>query len=158
MGSLVAKSPTVSILITRAPVASSRFLLPFGAMQIIPMTKEFGREKLFFLLVCSESLSSFFTTIVNQIHVISSDGGGVRGYSSLLIVKRLMTRIRDIELHHLEGPVQSSVSYPWMGSDVRDAAGADEPPNVSDLVDDFLPCHYFDYMVGTSTGGYVTNS
>ncbi|KAH6970848.1 acyl transferase/acyl hydrolase/lysophospholipase [Ilyonectria sp. MPI-CAGE-AT-0026] len=85
--------------------------------------------------------------------ILSFDGGGVRGFSSLLIVKRLMTRIRDIESHHLEGPVHSSVSYPWMGSDLRDAAGVDEPPNLSDRVDDFLPCHYFDYMVGTSTGG-----
>lgn len=61
--------------------------------------------------------------------VLSVDGGGVRGLSTLYILRRIMLRIRELE--------------------------ADESRvTVSD--DDLrlpLPCHYFDSIVGVSTGG-----
>ncbi|KAF8533669.1 hypothetical protein BDD12DRAFT_702439, partial [Trichophaea hybrida] len=53
------------------------------------------------------------------------DGGGIRGYSNLLILKALMERIAVIE-------------------DREHYSIAGELP---------LPCHYFDYIFGTSTGG-----
>lgn len=56
------------------------------------------------------------------------DGGGIRGYSSLLILEELMKRIAAWELK-LNGK------------------------NIS--VEKLLPCHYFDYIWGTSTGGRV---
>lgn len=60
-----------------------------------------------------------------------------------------MTRIRDIEREH-EDPAYKSSSYPWMGQREQNA-NEDNPE--SERVDDFLPCHYFDYVAGTSTGG-----
>jgi hypothetical protein len=63
--------------------------------------------------------------------VLSLDGGGVRGLSSLYILRRIMLRIRELE--------------------AEEAGGQTHVPD-----DDLrlpLPCHYFDNIVGTSTGG-----
>ncbi|KAI0016706.1 FabD/lysophospholipase-like protein [Xylariomycetidae sp. FL0641] len=77
--------------------------------------------------------------------VLSFDGGGIRGYWSLLVLQYLMKAIRDKEA---EGnPTRSSFSP------------CEEPPNVSHHLSHkythFLPCHYFDYVGGTSTGGLI---
>lgn len=68
-----------------------------------------------------------------------TDGGGIRGYSSLLILKQLMHEIAECErrLQLEEGPVPGSER-----SDFNE--------------DQLLPCHYFDYMYGTSTGGLIS--
>ncbi|OCL14592.1 FabD/lysophospholipase-like protein, partial [Glonium stellatum] len=50
------------------------------------------------------------------------DGGGIRAYSSLLILHNLMKEVAALE--HEE-------------------------------TTEFLPCHYFDYVAGTSTGGLI---
>ena len=60
--------------------------------------------------------------------VLTFDGGGIRGYAELLILQELMTRIAAWEF--------------TLNQQVLD-------------VDKMLPCHYFDYMWGTSTGGLV---
>ncbi|KAM0237001.1 hypothetical protein ACHAP5_009197 [Fusarium lateritium] len=78
-----------------------------------------------------------------------TDGGGVRGYASLLVLKRIMTQIRHIERNH-EDPARKSSYYPWMGEREQNA-NEDNPE--SERVDEYLPCHYFDYVAGTSTGG-----
>ena len=57
-----------------------------------------------------------------------TDGGGIRGYSSLLILEQLMMRV---------------------------AAWEKIINNRDTKVEDLLPCHYFDYMWGTSTGGLI---
>ncbi|KAF5010853.1 hypothetical protein FDECE_3026 [Fusarium decemcellulare] len=82
--------------------------------------------------------------------VITFDGGGIRGYSSLLILKKIMFEIRKLELRHHEYPAPSSDYYPWMGGSWNGPVRVDPEP---ERVDEYLPCHYFDYMAGTSTGG-----
>lgn len=71
--------------------------------------------------------------------ILTLDGGGIRGYSSLLILKQLMHEVAECErrLQKELGPVD--------GSERRDFNE-----------DELLPCHYFDYMYGTSTGGLIS--
>jgi patatin-like phospholipase/acyl hydrolase len=68
---------------------------------------------------------------------LSTDGGGVKGYSSLLILKQLMEEIKRIEVDS----VQSSLSCPWTNF-VQDPSDTE-----------FFLHHYVDYFFGTSTGG-----
>jgi patatin-like phospholipase/acyl hydrolase len=61
------------------------------------------------------------------LRILSLDGGGVRGISTLYILKELMRQIaRD---HDVENPQSPTVSP--------------------------LPCDYFDLICGTSTGGLI---
>lgn len=60
--------------------------------------------------------------------VLTLDGGGIRGYAELLILQELMERIVAWELTLNQRSME---------------------------IDKILPCHYFDYMWGTSTGGLV---
>ncbi|KAK3941406.1 FabD/lysophospholipase-like protein [Diplogelasinospora grovesii] len=64
--------------------------------------------------------------------VLSLDGGGVRGLSSLYILRGIMNRIQEID---------------------DAAAPGDQMEQDSNQLP--LPCHYFDLMVGTSTGGLI---
>lgn len=72
-----------------------------------------------------------------------ADGGGVRGYWSLLVLQALMEKIQERE-NQLDGSCQHSF-HP-----------CPSPTSVSHLpqpyFNPFLPCHYFDYIGGTSTG------
>jgi hypothetical protein len=70
--------------------------------------------------------------------ILTLDGGGIRGYSSLLILQQLMREVAECErrLQKEEGPVPGSTRQ-----------------NFNE--DDLLPCHYFDFMYGTSTGGLI---
>ncbi|KAF2143993.1 uncharacterized protein K452DRAFT_316774 [Aplosporella prunicola CBS 121167] len=107
--------------------------------------------------------------------ILAFDGGGIKGYSSLLIMKRLMVLIERLE-RGLVSPLDpeqtpfprhdSSEAYAWNTSA---AVRSKEPlPEglwpADDLAEDvertfayactrFKPHHYFDYMAGTSTGG-----
>ena len=61
------------------------------------------------------------------LRILSLDGGGVRGISSLYILKHLMRQIaRD---HAENNPAHPEISP--------------------------LPCEYFDLICGTSTGGLI---
>ncbi|KAF2455264.1 acyl transferase/acyl hydrolase/lysophospholipase [Lineolata rhizophorae] len=71
--------------------------------------------------------------------ILTLDGGGIRGYSSLLILKQLM---RDIAK--------------WENTLEREGrAEGDNTPVKIFSEEQLLPCHYFDYMYGTSTGGLI---
>lgn len=71
--------------------------------------------------------------------ILTLDGGGIRGYSSLLVLKQLMNRIAD---HEKRFQSEHELPYHKLGW----VANALEP----------LPCHYFDYMYGTNTGGLIS--
>jgi hypothetical protein len=59
----------------------------------------------------------------------SSDGGGVRGLSSLYILREIMIKIKDLD----------------------EEDGVNERIEEGDALP--LPCNYFDFIIGTSTGG-----
>lgn len=65
------------------------------------------------------------------------DGGGIRGYSSLLILKAIFK-----EVAIWERKLAGSIEEPKSGAQTFDE-------------DKLLPCHYFDFMYGTSTGGLI---
>jgi predicted esterase len=98
---------------------------------------------------------------------VGVDGGGIRGYGSLLILKELMRRI-DQEERRLDSRTESSF-YPGLykprvvrpPDDARPrTAGSQQQEIIASSTEDlqeadlFLPCHYFTYIGGTSTGGY----
>ncbi|KAL8756030.1 MAG: hypothetical protein Q9184_004630 [Pyrenodesmia sp. 2 TL-2023] len=111
----------------------------------------------------------------NRQAIVSFDGGGIRGYASLLILKELMNKVGDEEkrLNHLEGKDVKALSSfaPWPFKAIS-PDWAPEPSKKSTKPDHtsgedyntesfpnsslFLPCHYFDYAVGTSTGGLIS--
>ena len=99
---------------------------------------------------------------------VDADGGGIRGYGSLLILRALMEKV-GIEERRVDSNVKSSFS-PYMYKPTKIGFGKPYTENIdsfeanivtetdrSGLSSDslFLPCHYFDYGAGTSTGGYV---
>ncbi|KAI1317485.1 FabD/lysophospholipase-like protein [Xylariaceae sp. FL0255] len=76
---------------------------------------------------------------------LSLDGGGIWGYWTLLVLQELMKQIQREE-QEINQEVTSSF-HPH-----------GEPLNVSRLhkpYTPFLPCHYFDYVAGTSTGALI---
>ena len=94
------------------------------------------------------------------------DGGGIRGYWSLLALNKLMEFVADEEEtsehddqrhDHSFVPHEwpSHVSHVWNEEERRrlDDLKAHEKEYVAlDKQKRYLPCHYFDYIGGTSTG------
>lgn len=74
--------------------------------------------------------------------LLTLDGGGVRGYSSLLILQEIMKEIMFIE--SISEPSALSSSHPLEFKPRKGHAPSDER---------YLPSHYFDCIAGTSTGG-----
>ena len=95
------------------------------------------------------------------------DGGGVRGYSSLIILRELTKEIAKIEIESCKDedmppPLRRHSSFhpekyiPCAGHDLESDQTA-----VSKILGEedwhrYFPCHYFDYIGGTSTGGLIS--
>lgn len=134
--------------------------------------------------------------------ILTLDGGGIRGYSSLLILKALMHEIwkweqrldqedgeEDVEIAMADSPTEerheagagaSRDDSNAKAETARDDSAADQLQlkktksafdHVQDdqlaskttkakalLEDELLPCHYFDFMYGTSTGGIIATA
>ena len=90
--------------------------------------------------------------------ILSLDGGGIRGYSALLILQELMRVIKTLETSHRDGAAESSYHpLPWnplYATDSRTGVQADPGSRRAESAK-WLPCHYFDYIAGTSTGGLI---
>ncbi|KAK4225413.1 acyl transferase/acyl hydrolase/lysophospholipase [Podospora fimiseda] len=71
--------------------------------------------------------------------VLSLDGGGIRGLSELFILRRIMGKIQQ----KIDDAEKDGVENPFLFG----------PDNTALPL---LPCYFFDYMVGTSTGGLVS--
>lgn len=112
--------------------------------------------------------------------MLVADGGGIRGYSTLLILKDLMAKIAEEEQRI--SPAASSSAFPYTLNSGRqddtsqrtslstsprsttasvqlNSSPTPVHPTHSASVNtsrssQFLPCHYFDYIAGTSTGGF----
>ena len=101
--------------------------------------------------------------------ILTLDGGGIRGFSSLLILKALMHEVwlwegrldeeeaEEEEMRRGRGPAgggaESTDEHREEGVDADQA----EPTRRKTLTpeDELLPCHYFDFLYGTSTGGLI---
>ncbi|KAF9634266.1 Patatin/Phospholipase A2-related protein [Lasiodiplodia theobromae] len=81
--------------------------------------------------------------------ILTLDGGGIRGYSSLLMVQQLMHEIAQWERKlEMEEAAEAAT---------RRKDGTSTPPFEPRTFneDELLPAHYFDFMYGTSTGGLI---
>jgi patatin-like phospholipase/acyl hydrolase len=72
------------------------------------------------------------------------DGGGIRGYWQLVVLERLMEEIAKVERDR--EPKAMSSLHPL------EAIGQGEHEK-KEVTDAYLPCHYFDFIGGSSTGG-----
>lgn len=84
--------------------------------------------------------------------VLSIDGGGIKEYSSLVILQALMEEIGKIERAH-NPKATSSIYSPALGpldDEICAAPNSDGMPMA-----EYLPCHYFDFIAGTGTGGII---
>ena len=84
--------------------------------------------------------------------VLSIDGGGIRGYSSLVIMQALMEKIEKIERGRDRNATSSIYSSALDPLDFETCA-APTPSTVP--IAGYWPCHYFDYIAGVGTGGIV---
>ena len=75
--------------------------------------------------------------------VLSIDGGGIRGYSSLIILQALMEEVGQIERAH-NPKATSSICSSALG-----------PLDDAMAKSGYRPCHYFDYIAGVGTGGII---
>ncbi|KAL8923981.1 MAG: hypothetical protein Q9208_004265 [Pyrenodesmia sp. 3 TL-2023] len=82
-------------------------------------------------------------------YILSLDGGGVRGYSSLLLLKRLMDEIASAE-EGMDPQAGTSAFSPLI-----DLTSPYSDHMMKELDNTYRPCHYFDYIGGSSTGGLI---
>lgn len=105
--------------------------------------------------------------------ILTLDGGGIRGYSSLMILKALMhevwlweQRLEEEEAgesgkssprsgKHSDDPSEAVEQGAGPGTLHLDRVAAHGSKRKAFIEEELLPCHYFDFMYGTSTGGLI---
>ncbi|PYH57632.1 FabD/lysophospholipase-like protein [Aspergillus niger CBS 101883] len=94
-------------------------------------------------------------------NLLSFDGGGMRGYGSMLILERLMSYVKDIEgdanclADLLKDVPDANCQFAESSFHPHDCPAGIEGSVMNEEVNKFLPCHYFDCIIGTSTGGLI---
>lgn len=88
------------------------------------------------------------------------DGGGIRGYSSLLILHAVMVQIATIERKEPQALHSAHPLPPRTREPVRITRSKTTAPVHTESTvfgpsesSHYFPSHYFDYIAGTSTGG-----
>ena len=139
---------------------SSHTLNEQGGIYILEWRSQSGRGRLSSALV-----SVGDSKMMSRYADLATDGGGIRGYGSLLILSALMDKV-GIEERRIDPAIKSSFSpcmyKPRFSTRYTEGIESFEARLVTETDPSglsydslFLPCHYFDYGAGTSTGGYV---
>ena len=92
-------------------------------------------------------------------NILTLDGDGKLGYSSLLILRALMEEVRKAELSE-NAEASSSTYSPFIDCSAEEDLGHSTNPKSDDDLQEkkppaYRPCHYFDYIGGSSTGGLI---
>jgi hypothetical protein len=73
--------------------------------------------------------------------------------SSLLLLKALMTKIGEVERAQEDPAFHSAHPIPKMQATATALQETDGSQATRSISADYYPCHYFDFIAGTSTGG-----
>jgi hypothetical protein len=100
---------------------------------------------------------------------LNSDGGGIKGFSSLVILRTIMEKVKELEMQQDARSSYDPEDNPGCINHPRPSISLTQSrrpsvfrkkSTVSSTVREtpkchcaYLPCHYFDYIGGTSTGG-----
>lgn len=92
-----------------------------------------------------------------EVSLLCFDGGGVRAYASLLLLEALMREIARVEQ---DEALLSSALEGVPGADTTRATSSFHPLESTLNTGDpdtlpYLPCHYFDFIAGSGTGGLI---